>query len=77
MMQLDTDGNGEISKEEGGERMARFFSFLDGDGNGSLTREEIETAMKNRGGGGARGGRGGRGGQGGGGGKTERPAFEE
>ena len=80
MMQLDTDGNGEISKEEGGERMARFFSFLDGDGNGSLTREEIETAMKNRGGGGARGGRGGpggQGGQGGGGGKAERPAFEE
>ena len=79
MMELDADGNGEISKEEGGDRMSRFFDIMDSDGNGSLTREEIETAMKNREGGGGRqsrgGGAGGR--QGGTNGKPERPAFED
>ena len=79
MMELDTDGNGEISKEEGGDRMSRMFDFMDGDKNGSITREEIEAAMKRRGAGGRqqRGGGGGGGRQGGPDGKPERPAFED
>jgi len=78
MMEMDADGDGKISAEEGGEKMARFFGHLDADSDGFVTRQEIEQMMSRRGGGGGagRGGRGG--GRPGGGGqqKTERPEFE-
>ena len=74
MMEMDTDGDGRISTEEGGEKMSRFFGHIDGNADGFVTREEIEQAMSSRGG---RGGGGGRGGRGGGQQRpTERPAFE-
>lgn len=78
MFEMDADKDGKISKEEGGERMERFFGFMDGDSDGFLTREEVEGAMSRfRGGGGG----GGRGGRGGGGNapkaKDNRPAFDD
>ena len=80
MMERDTDGDGVITKEEGGDQMARFFDRLDTDGDGKLTKTEIEEMAKRFGGG--RGGRGGgRGGRGGGGGqpdsKSNRPGFDD
>ena len=77
MFERDADKDGKLSKEEGGERMERFFDMMDGDKDGYLTREEVETAMArfNRGGGGG----GGRGGRGGGGPKSKdaRPDFDD
>ena len=78
MMERDTNKDGMISKEEGGERMSRFFDMMDGDADGNLTKEELETAAKRFQGGGGRGGRGGGGGRGqqpks----KESRPAFDD
>ena len=76
MMERDTNKDGMISKEEGGDRMARFFDMMDGDQDGNLTREELETAAKRFSGGG-------RGGRGGGGrgqqpkSKENRPSFDD
>lgn len=59
MMELDADKDGKISKEEGGDRMSRFFEFMDGDKDGFLSKTEIEESMKRFQGGGGGGGRGG------------------
>ncbi len=86
MMARDTDGDGKVSKEEGGEQMSRVFGRFDSDGDGFITKTEVETmAQQFQGGGGRRGGGGaggGRGGAGGGGGrgastKENRPGFDQ
>jgi Ca2+-binding EF-hand superfamily protein len=76
MFEMDADKDGKISKEEGGERMERFFGFMDGDKDGFLTREEVESAMS-RFGGGRGGNRGGRGGGQAPKAKDNRPAFDD
>ena len=77
MMEMDADKDGKISKEEGGDRMSRFFDYVDSDSDGYLTKKEIEESMKRWQGGGG----GGRGGRGGGGeqpkAKANRPAFDD
>lgn len=77
IMARDTDKDGKLSKEEGGERMAGRFDEMDGDKDGFITRKEIEEAMKGWTGGGGRGGRGG--GRGGDAPKSKdnRPAFDD
>jgi Ca2+-binding EF-hand superfamily protein len=74
-MERDTDKDGKLSKEEGGDRMARAFDTGDANKDGFLDKEEIETMVK-----GWMSGGGGRGGRGGGGGpksKENRPAFDD
>ncbi|MFK7885170.1 MAG: hypothetical protein AB8F26_13425 [Phycisphaerales bacterium] len=52
MMNMDQDGNGEISREEMPARLAeRMFDAADTDENGSLTREEITAHLSERAGG--------------------------
>ncbi len=57
-MQRDTDGDGSLSKDEAGERMANAFGTYDTDSNELLSKDEIESMIKSWTGGG-RGGRGG------------------
>jgi Ca2+-binding EF-hand superfamily protein len=47
--EMDINGNGSISKEEAGERLAQRFEEIDSDGDGELTKEEMRTGgMKMR-----------------------------
>ena len=79
IMARDTDGDGKVSKEEGGEQMSRFFGRMDADSDGFITKSEIENMFQDGGGrrGGGRGGAG-RGGRGAGPStKENRPGFDE
>jgi Ca2+-binding EF-hand superfamily protein len=46
-MQLDTDGDGKVSREEAPERMREFFDTIDSNGDGFIDRSE-EAAMRER-----------------------------
>jgi HlyD family secretion protein len=68
LMQMDTDGDGKVSREEAPEPMRDFFDRLDANGDGLIDREEAD-AMRQRfrdGGSGAPGGARGLGAPGGG-----------
>jgi hypothetical protein len=45
-MESDTDGDGNISKDEAPERMLRGFDRIDADGNGLIEKSELEEAAK-------------------------------
>jgi RND family efflux transporter MFP subunit len=47
LMQLDTDGDGKVSREEAPEQMRQFFDTLDSNGDGFIDRSE-EAAMRER-----------------------------
>lgn len=77
MKQMDTNGDGKLTKEELGERAERMLQFGDTNSDGVIDTAEIEQMARR-----AMGGRGGQGGQGGGrpggegGGRPPRPEAE-
>lgn len=58
MFEKDSDGDGKLSREEAGDRVAPMFDRGDSDGDGFLTRDELTEAFSSMGGG-QRGGGGG------------------
>ena len=54
LMDLDTDGDGKLTKEEAADLPQSFFDRLDSDRDGSLSTEEVN-ALRSRGGGGGPG----------------------
>jgi Ca2+-binding EF-hand superfamily protein len=53
-MQYDTDGDGQVSKDEAPERMSSFFDSLDGNGDGFIDQTEVDEMRSRFGGGGGR-----------------------
>ncbi|MCH2212700.1 MAG: HlyD family efflux transporter periplasmic adaptor subunit [Fuerstiella sp.] len=49
LMQYDSNGDGQVSKEEAPERMRSFFDRMDTDGDGGITNKEIEELRQQRG----------------------------
>lgn len=48
MMQRDTNGDGQISREEAPPQMRRMFDAIDSDGDGQLQRSELEDRLRQR-----------------------------
>jgi RND family efflux transporter MFP subunit len=66
LMQMDTDGDGKVSREEAPEPMQGFFDRLDSNADGFIDRAEADAARQRFRGGGGPGGPGGPDGSGGG-----------